>query len=70
MKPGFRSSCSRIAVTNAVDADFLEIGMSEYNTPATVGSWEATELEWSLSEESDELEELVGGLVEFDNDKL
>ena len=49
-----------------MDAAFLEIGMSEYNTPATVGSLEATEFESSLSEESDDVEELVDGLLSFE----
>ena len=51
------------AVTSAVDATFLEIGMSEYNTPTAVTAIEMLELECMLDEDSDELDELVTDLL-------
>jgi len=54
------------SVADSVDAAFLKIGMAEYNTSATVDSVEATELERSLNEPSDELEELMDELLAFE----
>ena len=54
------------SVADSVDAAFLKIGMAEYNTSATVDSLEATELELSLNEPSDELEELMDELLVFE----
>ena len=49
--------------TPAVDAAFLEIGMSEYNTPTAVTAIEMLELGCILDEDSDELDELVTDLL-------
>lgn len=51
------------AVTSAVDAAFLEIGMSEYNTPTAATAIEMLELGCILDEDADELDELVSDLL-------